>query len=152
MPGGSASYTGLTIDDVIIKADDSPVTSLEDFHNICMKYESGTIINCTYIHEGQEKEGLLYLDRRPAAPLKEVYASDFVDDSFIPILGIKMLRSSTINKKSYKIEYVLEGSIADQNGFSENDNLELIDISFDDKNEICYVVLSIERRKKGRMA
>lgn len=149
MPGGSASYTGLTIDDVIIKADDSPVTSLEDFHNICMKYESGTIINCTYIHEGQEKEGLLYLDRRPAAPLKEVYASDFVDDSFIPILGIKMLRSSTINKKSYKIEYVLEGSIADQNGFSENDNLELIDISFDDKNEICYVALSIERRKKG---
>ena len=81
--------------------------------------------------------------------MKEIYASDFVDDSFIPILGIKMIRSSTINKKSYKIEYVLEGSIADQNGFSENDNLELIDISFDDKNEICYVALSIERRKKG---
>ncbi len=149
MPGSSASYTGLKIDDVIIRADQSPVTSLEDFHSICMKYESGTIIKCTYIRDGQEKEGLLYLDNRPQAPLKEIYASDFVDDAFIPILGIKMVRSSTLNKKSYRIEYVLEGSIADQNGFSENDNLELIDVSFDDKNEAFYVALSIERRKKG---
>ena len=149
MPGGSASFTGLKIDDVIVFADDCPISTLEDFHNVCMKYESGTIITCTYLRDGQEKQGLLYLDKRPAAPLKEVYASDFVDDAFIPILGIKMVRSSTINKKSYKIEYVLEGSIADQNGFSENDNLELIDVSFDDKNELCYVVLSIERRKKG---
>ena len=101
------------------------------------------------MRDGQEKQGLLYLDKRPASPVKEVYASDFVDDAFIPILGIKMVRSSTINKKSYKIEYVLEGSIADQNGFSENDNLELINVSFDDKNEIFYVALSIERIKKG---
>ena len=149
MPGGSASYTGLEIDDVIICADGVSVATLEDFHNICMKYESGTIITCTYLRNGQENQALLYLDKRPDAPLKEIYASDFVDDAFIPILGIKMVRSSTINKKSYKIEYVLEGSIADQNGFSENDNLELIDVSFDDKNEICYVALSIERRKKG---
>ena len=149
MPGGSASYTGLTIDDVIIYADDTKINTLEDFHNVCMKYESGTIITCTYLRDGQEKNALLYLDKRPAAPVKEIYASDFVDDAFIPILGIKMVRSSTINKKSYKIEYVLEGSIADQNGFSENDNLELINVSFDDKNEIFYVALSIERRKKG---
>ena len=149
MPGGSASYTGLKIDDVIIFADDFEISTLEDFHNVCMKYEAGTIITCTYLHDGQKKPGLLYLEKRPSAPLKEIYASDFVDDAFIPILGIKMVRSSTLNKKSYKIEYVLEGSIADQNGFSENDNLELINVSFDDKNEIFYVALSIERIKKG---
>ena len=149
MPGGSASYTGLKIDDLIVNADDYSISTLEDFHNVCMRYESGTIITCTYLRDGREKQGLLYLDKRPASPVKEVYASDFVDDAFIPILGIKMVRSSTINKKSYKIEYVLEGSIADQNGFSENDNLELINVSFDDKNEICYVAISIERRKKG---
>ena len=149
MPGGSASYTGLAIDDVIISADDTPITTIEEFHNVCMKYESGTIINCTYLRGGREAQALLYLDKRPAAPVKEIYASDFVDDAFIPILGIKMVRSSTLNKKSYRIEYVLEGSIADQNGFSENDNLELIDVSFDDKNEIFYVAIAIERRKKG---
>lgn len=149
MPGGSASFTGLEIDDVIIGCDGQQITSLEDFHNICMKYESGTIVICTYLRGGQEMQGLLYFEKRPSAPVKEVYASDFVDDAFIPILGMKMVRSSTINKKSYRIEYVLEGSIADQNGFSENDNLELINVSFDDKNEIFYVALSIERRKKG---
>ena len=149
MPGGSASYTGLEIDDVIVNCDNSQIATLEDFHNVSMKYESGTIITCTYIRGGQKMQGLLYFEKRPSAPVKEIYASDFVDDAFIPILGMKMVRSSTINKKSYRIEYVLEGSIADQNGFSENDSLELINISFDDKNEVLYVALSIERRTKG---
>ncbi len=149
MPGGSASYTGLEIDDVIINADGKPITSLEEFQILCMKYEPGTIICGTVLHNGQEKNVLFYLDKRPEAPLKEVFESDFVDDSFIPIFGIKMVRSSTINKKSYRIEYVLEGSVADQNSFSENDNLELQDVAFDDKNEVFYALIQIERRKKG---
>ena len=149
MPGGSACYTGLEIDDVLISADGITIDSLEDFQFLCMKYEAGTIINCKYLRYGQEQEALLYLDKRPAAPLKEIFASDFVDDAFIPIFGMKMVRSSTINKKSYRIEYVLEGSIADQNSFSENDVLELIDVSFDDRNEVFYAVIGIQRRKKG---
>ena len=149
MPGSSASYTGLTIDDVIISADGQDVSSLEEFQLLCMKYEPGTIISCKYLHEGQEKDGLLYLEKRPEAPLLEIYESDFVDDAFIPIFGMKMVRSSTLNKKSYRIEYVLEGSIADQSSFSENDNLELQDIAFDDKNHIFYALIQIERRKKG---
>ena len=149
MPGGSASYTGLEIDDVIINADGKPITTLEEFQILCMKYEPGTIICGTVLHNGQEKNVLFYLDKRPEAPLKEIFESDFVDDSFIPIFGIKMVRSSTINKKSYRIEYVLEGSVADQNSFSENDNLELQDVAFDDKNEVFYALIQIERRKKG---
>ena len=149
MPGSSASYTGLTIDDVMIEADGQKISTLEEFQILCMKYEPGTIISGKIIHDGQEQNSLLYLDKRPDAPLKEVFESDFVDDSFIPIFGIKMVRSSTLNKKSYRIEYVLEGSIADQNSFSENDNLELQDVAFDDKNEIFYALIQIERRKKG---
>ena len=149
MPGGSASYTGLEIEDVLISADGKGISSLEEFQILCMKYEPGTIINGTIIHNGQKKDVLLYLDKRPEAPLKLIFESDFVDDSFIPILGIKMVRSSTINKKSYRIEYVLEGSIADQNSFSENDNLELLDVQFDDANGVFYALIQIERRKKG---
>ena len=149
MPGGSASLSGLAIDDVIINADGTPVKSLEDFQNICMKYMAGTIITCAYEHDGETKECLVYLEKRPDAPLKEIFDSDFIQDSFIPIFGIKMLRSSTTNRNLYRIEYVLEGSTADQNGFSENDNLELKDVSFYEDNSVFVATVMVQRRKKG---
>ena len=149
MPGSSASYTGLKIDDVIVEVDHKAITSLEGLQTLFMRYEPGTILPCIYLRDGLQKQGLIYLEKRPQAPVKEIFESDFVDDSFIPIFGIKMVRSSTTNKKLYKIVYVIEGSIADQNGFSENDSLELQDLYFDDKREIFSALVVIQRRKHG---
>ncbi len=149
MPGSSASFAGLKIGDVITKVDGQEIKTLEALQLLCLKYESGTILNCSYERDGIENSTVIYLDKRPEYPLKEIYKSDFVDDSFIPIFGIKMVRSSTTNKKLYKIEYVLEGSLADQNGFSENDSLELYDVSFDDINHIFSALIVIQRRKHG---
>ena len=149
MPGSSASFAGLKIGDVITKVDGQEIKTLEALQLLCLKYESGTILNCSYERDGIEYRTVIYLDKRPEYPLKEIYKSDFIDDSFIPIFGIKMVRSSTTNKKLYKIEYVLEGSLADQNGFSENDSLELYDVSFDDINHIFSALIVIQRRKHG---
>ena len=149
MPGSSASYAGLKIGDVITKLDGQEIKTLEELQLLCLNYESGTILDCKYERDGVEGNTVIYLDKRPNYPLKEIYKSDFVDDSFIPIFGIKMVRSSTTNKKLYKIVYVIEGSIADQNGFSENDSLELQDLYFDDKREIFSALVVIQRRKHG---
>ncbi len=149
IPGSSASFSGLQIDDLITKVDGVQVQSLEALQLLLMKYEMGTMLTCSCLRDGIERQTLLYLEKRPEAPLKEAYKSDFVDDSFIPIFGIKMVRSSTTNKKLYRIEYVIEGSTADQNGFSENDQLELVDLYLDDKNEMLYAVIVIQRKKHG---
>jgi hypothetical protein len=149
MPGSSASYTGLKIDDVIVEVDHKAISSLEGLQTLFMRYEPGTILPCIYLRDGLQKQGLIYLEKRPQAPVKEIFESDFVDDSFIPIFGIKMVRSSTTNKKLYRIEYVLEGSSADQNGFSENDNLELRDIAFYDEANMFTALVIVQRQKKG---
>ncbi|MCR4899388.1 MAG: S1C family serine protease [Treponema sp.] len=149
IPGSAASYSGFQIGDVIKSIDGVEIKTLEAFQVVCLKYETGTMLNCKVDRDGKLIDVVIYLEKRPASPLKEAFKSDFVDNSFIPIFGMKMTRSSTTNKKLYRIEYVLEGSIADQNGFSENDNLELYDVSFDDENEIFYVVIVVQRRKKG---
>ena len=149
MPGGSSSLTGLQEGDIIVELDGFKVTSLEDFQYICMKYQSETILSCKYLHDGEECSGIIYLEPRPQQPLKEFFDRDFVDNSFIPIFGIKMIRSSTTNKKSHRIEQVINGSIADQNGFSENDNLVLHSVKFDDVNEIFFATVIVQRRKKG---
>ncbi|MBO4533177.1 MAG: serine protease [Treponema sp.] len=149
IPGSPASYAGLKIGDVITGLDGQPVKTLEELQFMCMKYKPGTVLSCNYERDGQELSCVIYLEKRPEAPLKQIYVSDFVDDAFIPIFGIKMVRSSTTNKKLYKIEYVLEGSIADQNGFSENDMLELRDIGFYDEGEAFAALVVVQRRKKG---
>lgn len=149
MPGSSASYAGLKIGDIITDLDGQKIKTLEEVQFLCMKYEPGTLLRCTYDRDGQKSSTVIYLEKRPQAPLKQIFASDFAEDAFIPIFGIKMVRSSTTNKKLYKIEYVLEGSIADQNGFSENDMLELRDVSFYDEGEAFAAVVVVQRRKKG---
>ena len=148
-PGSSASYAGLQIRDTITVLDGQTIKSIEELQFLCMKYEPGTVLSCTYERDGLEYNTVIYLEKRPDAPLKLIFSSDFVEDAFIPIFGIKMVRSSTTNKKLYKIEYVLEGSLADQNGFSENDTLELRDISFYDEGEVFAALVVVQRRKKG---
>ena len=149
MPGGSASYSGLEINDLIVNVDGIEIKTLEEFQLLCMKYGPGTILPCKYVRDGIEKECLIYLEKRPKAPLKEIYSSDFVDDSFIPIFGMKILRTSTTNKKLYKIDYVLEGSAAENNGFSENDILELKDVYLDDRNNALCAIIVIQRKTHG---
>lgn len=149
IPGGSLSYSKIKADDIITKVDGNSIKSIEDFQFVTMKYEPGTILTCEYIRDDELCTGLLYLEKRPDAPLLEVYNSDFVENAFIPIFGIKMVRSSTTNKKSYKIEYVINGSIADQNGFSENDSLVLHDVTLDNTNKYLYASVVVQRRKKG---
>jgi len=149
MPGGSANLSGLQLEDVIVSADGQKITCLEELQFLFMKYEPSTILKCSFDHYGVEKECILFLEEREEEPLKMIFASDFVEDAFIPIFGIKMVRSSTTNKKLYRIDYVLEGSTADLNGFSENDNLELRDIYFDDENKIFMALVVVQRKKKG---
>lgn len=152
MPGGSASYSGLKIDDRIITVDGNEIKTLEEFQLLCMKYGPGTVLPCKYLRDGYEQETLIYLEKRPVAPLKEIYASDFIDDSFIPIFGMKIIRSSTTNRKLYKIDYVLEGSAAEFNGFSEDDLLELHDVYLDEKNEALCAVIVIQRKTHGLLS
>lgn len=149
MPGGSACLSGFKIGDIITGADGTDISSLEEFQFACMKYEPETIIQAVAESDEKTESRLVYLDKRPEAPLKEIYDSDFIEDSFIPIFGIKMVRSSTTNKKIYTIEYVLEGSTADENGFSENDILELKDVNFYDEANVFAAIVSVQRRKKG---
>ena len=73
----------------------------------------------------------------------------FVDNSFIPIFGMKMTRSSTTNKNSYTIEKIIPGSAADDMSFSENDTVTVLGVNVDQKNEFIVTSLSTKRKKKA---
>ena len=152
MPGGPAIMSGLKAGDVIVELDGKPITSIEDFQYLMMGYQPETMLSCTYLDSAandERKNCFIYLDKRPKYPLKEIYNSDYITGSFIPIFGMKLTPSSTINKNSFTISEVLPGSVADELSFSTNDNITIRDVSFDDKNETLSVVVYTQRKKKG---
>ncbi len=150
LSGGSAFLSGLKAGDVITSLDGKTVTSLDDFNFMMMALEAETIVECKYISaEGEQKSCLVYLDKRPESPSKTVYESDLVTSSFVPLFGMKLIPSSTTNRKSYTIEKIIPGSSADDMSFSENDSVIIADVTVNDKSKVIITTLSTKRKKKA---
>lgn len=150
MPGGSAFISGLRSGDVIYELDGNKITSIEDMNYILMAYERETMLKCKYLtSDGSDRECKIYLDKRSENPGKEIYESDLISNAMEPLFGMKLKSSSTLNKNSYTIEKIIQGSSADEMSFSENDSVQIRDVSVDDKNNAIYVQLYTKRQKKG---
>lgn len=149
MPGGSAFVSGLRAGDIITEIDGNAVSCLDDYQFLMMKYQFGTILNCKYLRDGEENFCLIFLESRPKDPLNQIYKSDLICNSFVPIFGMKLIPASTLNHNSYKIETIIKGSVADQMSFSENDLVTIRDVKFDNEQEYFFAQISTQRRKKG---
>jgi len=147
--GGSGFMAGLKEGDVITSFDGRKISSIDDFNYTMMAYECETIVECTYLSEGMEKTCLVYLDKRSENPSLTVFDSDLITTSFIPLFGMKLIPSSTIDKNSYTIEKIIPGSAADDMSFSENDTVTVNGVSVDQKNEVIITSLTTKRKKKA---
>ena len=150
MPGGSAFMAGILPGDVIVSLDGKQITSLDDFNFQLMGYEPETILNCGYIAQnGEKKNCLVYLEKRPESPSLTVYDSDLLMNSFVPLFGMKLIPSSTTNKNSYTIEKIIPGSSADEMSFSENDLVTVNGVSVEPKSKVIIASLTTKRKKKA---
>lgn len=150
MPGGSASFSGLKEDDIIISADGKEITCVDDFQYLLMGNHPDTIVECTYKNNDGEIINIpLYLEKRPQNPIEKFFYSDLPEDSFIPIFGMKLSHSSTINRKSYTIVKIYRGTSADEMGLSENDPVTIQEYKFDYENKYFLALLQVQRHKRG---
>ena len=150
LPGGSAFVSHLKPGDVITQVDGKAINSLEDFQFLMMAYEPETILQCTYIDsEGTVKNILIYLETRPESPNVTVLESDLVCNAFVPVFGMQLLASSTLNRNSYTIEHIIKGGTADELSFSENDAVTVKDIKINKNDEYIMTQIFTKRRKKG---
>ncbi len=150
LPGGSANYSGLKEDMTIIKLNDTPITSLDDFQIKAMSLEADSIVRITTKDEKNElKEFPVYLDKRPSSPGYEVYKHDLLKDALLPILGMQMVHASSSSSKHYAITKILKSSIADEAGFSETDPVDILNVQLNEDKSAIYIELYAKKRKNG---
>ena len=101
MPGGTASRADIKKGDVITFVDNKRVYSLENMQDILRNYGSEVIISCNYQRDGESKATLLYLDERPKYPGYEIYKSDLISNSFIPIFGMELVSASGHSQRKF---------------------------------------------------
>lgn len=149
MPGGSSSVSGMSAGDVITAVNGQEVTSIEGIQDILRDYSPGMIVSVNTSNNGESKRRLVYLDKRPKNPGYEVYKSDLLTGSLVPLVGMHLASSSTVSKKTYTITYILNGSVADESGFSENDPVVVSNVRFNADKSVAYIEISTKRQKKG---
>lgn len=150
MNGGNSARAGLNQNDTIVKINSQTVTSLDDLQLIFMHYQEGTIVRLEVKDENDLIKNLfVYLEKRPENPGYEIYQRDNIENAMFPLLGIKLVSTSTFNKRKFNVTEVLKGSSADEAGFSENDPIEILGIEFNKDKTAGIVQLYVKRRKKG---
>lgn len=150
LPGGSASRAKLKSGDVITHFDGKKINTLDELQNLMMNYASKSIYSITYLTpEGEEKNTTIYLSVRPEEPGLVIYKSDIFANAALPLFGMKLNSISTISSRKYSIAFLLNGSLAEEYGFSENDPLEFMTVKLMDENKALYVEVHSKNRKKG---
>jgi len=146
-PGSPARFAGLVKNQVITSVNGIEIKSLEDFQGFLRASNPGTIISLGL--EDSENPVFVYLTKRSGQPALEIYESDLIENSFLPLFGMQLTPASTSSRNSYKIESVIEGSDVEEMQFSENDPLTIKDLRIDKDNEYILVQIITKRHKKN---
>lgn len=93
---------------------------------------------------------VLALEGRPKKPGLQIVNSDSVERALVPLLGMAVSVSRPgVFKPEYLVQRVFSGSMADEAGISELDNISINNFSWDKKNSGGYIDMRVKRRKSG---
>ncbi len=150
MNNGSSFRAGIKEDDVIVSINNQNVSSLDELQMIFMNYEAGTIVKLGVLGENSKlRDAYIYLEKRPENPGYQIYSSDLLSNSLYPLIGLKLVNTSTFSKRKFNVTKVLKSSVADEAGFSENDPIEVLGVEINDEKSAAYIKLYAKRRQKG---
>lgn len=150
MPGSSAFRAGLKVGDIVTAINGQPVTGVDSFHFALLRFVPGTIAELTvYSQESSEEKNILvYLEKRPEQPGYEIYQRDVISNSFYPIFGMKLTPISESDKK-YSVADIKRGSIADETGFSQFDPVDVMKVQISDNKDSISAQIYTKKRKSG---
>lgn len=149
LPGGSTSRIAIPGGAVITEINGAKIDSIEAMQSSLRSLEPRTIVECAYIYDETLYKKNIYLMVRPSNPGYEIFESDLLQSSFIPLFGMELTPSSTVSKRQYMIKKIINGGAADEAGFSVNDSVSVNNIRFNEDKSQMLAEISARNTKKG---
>ncbi len=150
MPSSPAALAGLAVGETIVEVDGKPVDSLDTFKADFMSREVGTIVKVKAVDAyGKARTHIVYLDERPKSPGKEVYTHDVIAEAMVPLMGMELSRSSSLNRNQYVVSRIVRGSAADAAGFSVDDTVAVQEVELSPEGDYAGVQIYAKKRSSG---
>lgn len=153
VPGSPLALAGVPPDAIITAMNNQPVQTLEDLQNLIIREQPGTIVQITGTTDPDGKDDFrnwyVLLAERPEKPAQRAFDRDVEFRVLLPLFGMELTPVGKRNR--YSVERIINGSIADESGFSIQDSIELRKVEFNDEYGLVSVQLLAKRRKSGYM-
>lgn len=150
MPSSPAARSGLTVGETIVGISGRRISSLDDLKADFMRREIGTILKLrTLDASGGAHERIVYLDERPDAPGNVVYTHDVIAEALVPLLGMQLSHSSSLNRNQYVVSRIVRGSVAESSGFNVDDTVSVQDVQVDPSGDFAVVQIFAKKRNNG---
>ncbi len=150
VPGEAAEQAGIREGDTLESLNGARYTTIRDMQDALLDLDAPSLVTVAWKRGGQPMQGVLALAERPFSPLEVALKRDARDNLFLPLFGLKVQKAGGfLWSTDYVVKEVLQGSVADETGLSENDPLSIQAWRVDDKNRIALLRLFVKRKKAG---
>ncbi len=150
VPGEAADQAGIRQGDILEGVNGVRYTTIRDAQEALLDLDAPSLVTVTWKRGEETRQGVLALSARPFSPLELALKRDSRDNLFYPLFGLKIERAGGfLWSTNYVIKEVLQGSVADETGLSENDPLSIQGWKVDEENRFALLRLFVKRKKSG---
>ncbi|MBA7701261.1 hypothetical protein ES703_109994 [subsurface metagenome] len=150
VPGAPAQRAGIKQGDLIEALNGRKYTDLRGIQAAILDLDYPCLVNLSWIRDDTVYTGVLALAERPFSPVELALERDSRENIFFPLFGMKIEKIGIfLWRTEYVIKQVLQGSIADETGLSENDPLSVQGWKVDTEHRFALLRLFVKKRKSG---
>lgn len=151
MPGSPAARAGVKAGEIIVAIDGRRIKSLDEYQNELLSKIPDSLIYIDCIDKtGKKVRHVVYTQPRPEKPSYEVYERDIIENYFLPIFGMQLRPAGeTLKKTNYYVSKVVLNSVADENGFSGGDKIQISKFKVFEEENYAMAEIYAKKRKSG---
>ncbi|WP_321991709.1 S1C family serine protease [Marispirochaeta aestuarii] len=151
VPGSPADNARIREGYRLVSVNGQAVGSLREVNAILVRERPGNLLKTLWEQQGGTGETVyMVLAERPQSPVLEAHRMGAEKELVLPLFGMKIQETgAALWEKSYVVEKVYPGTIADETGLSPNDPFYWRGLRIDPENKLALLRMVIKKRKAG---